>query len=140
MDELKKCPFCGGTPRMEHEGDWWFVQCVTPECATTGTCDLGESGAVESWNTRPTEDAQAAEIERLREAARWIPVGERLPEKGQRVIIFARNGWIGPATYFRVFSESPADLTDYWKHDAGDEVWHVTHWRPLPEPPQEPQS
>lgn len=59
---------------------------------------------------------------------RWIPVGERLPERGDVVIGYAPchgNPWVGEA--FR----SGERLLDALGRDLG-----ITHWQPLPEPPE----
>lgn len=63
--------------------------------------------------------------------SRWIPVTERLPEVGQRVLFSFRNhrtkqprisiGWYNGKQW-----DSPI-ATEY----------DVTHWMPLPEPPKE---
>jgi len=58
----------------------------------------------------------AAEIARLREDRRWIPVGERLPEAGQQVL------WL-------LDDDSTIDL-DYTK------PFNATHWQPLPPGPE----
>ena len=58
--------------------------------------------------------------------ARWIPVGERLPPGGVRVLI-----WCGPGTFVDF-------ATLDWKYG-----WHYddygspepTHWMPIPAPP-----
>lgn len=63
-----------------------------------------------------------AEIARLREAQRWIPVTGRLPERHQTVLAHYESGKI---------------TTDFY----GNRGWtflnygEVTHWMPLPEPP-----
>lgn len=102
-------------------------------------------------------DAQVKEIiklraqnEQLREAAalvakesaellerRWIPVTERLPEYGVRVLAFnmrAKNKYIGIWTR----EKDPGDGNDCWFDSAG--WWYafdeITHWMPLPEPPE----
>lgn len=72
-EELKPCPFCLGknpivvkdvqypdTPRAR---TWYAVECNV--CDATGDWDLGESGAIEKWNTRPIEDALQAKINLL---------------------------------------------------------------------------
>jgi len=64
------------------------------------------------------------------EAARWIPVGERLPEDGQPVLGYTPDG-----VFMMTLTE------DAWFDVAGfswfDEGEFPTHWRPLPAPPQE---
>ena len=91
-----------------------------------------------------------AQNEQLREAAalvakesaeplerRWIPVTERLPEYGVRVLAFnmrAKNKYIGIWTR----EKDPGDGNDCWFDSAG--WWYafdeITHWMPLPEPPE----
>lgn len=83
-------------------------------------------------------DAQAKEIEKLRaKLPRWIPVAERLPENGVRVLAFnmrAKNKYIGIWTR----EKDPGDGNDCWFDSAG--WWYafdeITHWMPLPEPPE----
>ena len=63
---------------------------------------------------------------------RWIPVTERLPKYGERVLVF------GGVTMYVAY---------YDKNRYGGESWHKlnskshhcnpTHWMPLPEPPKE---
>ena len=59
---LKPCPFCGGTAVIRREypaggmgGNGYYVGC--PNCHMDGPFDLGHSGAIVAWNTRPIEDA-----------------------------------------------------------------------------------
>ena len=61
-------------------------------------------------------------------ARRWIPVEERLPEDGVRVL-----AWDSREEYFRV-----AYIDSIW-HMVGfddDTPICVSHWMPLPEPPE----
>lgn len=74
------------------------------------------------------DEAQAriAELEAenaaLKDAQRWIPVGERLPEEAQE--IYARE-YNGIFTHFK-----------YSKRLYEIFIRHYTHWRPLPQPPE----
>ena len=64
-EKLKPCPFCAGKnprittttayPDTPRETVWYAIECNI--CDATGDWDLGESGALEKWNTRPGEDA-----------------------------------------------------------------------------------
>ena len=71
-------------------------------------------------------DALLDEIERLREERRWIPVSEKLPEAYTPVIVYCSDGY--------------SDVSIRSKNDKGEIVFafdDVTHWMPLPEPPEE---
>ena len=70
-----------------------------------------------------------AEIERLQAAQRWIPVTEELPEPSTEVLVLTdaggiRQGYIGHAT-------------GHWCSGGFVMVPTVTHWMPLPAPPEE---
>ena len=70
-------------------------------------------------------------IEALVEAQRWIPVGERLPEKYQSVLA-ARQGYAPNKQHY----VCEAWLNDFnWQNSCGT-MENVTHWQALPQPPQ----
>jgi len=85
-------------------------------------------------------DEIGSKVAELREAVRWIPVTERLPELGVLVLVAQRDKygstfgqlwhddvWL---VYDKIFSDQK-----YWVYP---ETYHsVTHWMPLPKPPQE---
>lgn len=58
----------------------------------------------------------------------WIPVEERLPEEKQSVLVHYVDGWM-PVAFL---------LNGEWYQSGGEKSWlSVTHWMPLPEPPEE---
>ena len=58
---------------------------------------------------------------------KWIPVTERLPEKGVNVIALGSRGGVYTAKY---------KGSIYWhKLNARNHMCEPTHWMPLPEPP-----
>ena len=71
---------------------------------------------------RIENSGQAAEIERLRDKRRWIPIREQLPEASKDVLVcHAEQGWCR-TSYYRAFGNT----------------WHnfePTHWMPLPDLP-----
>ena len=79
--------------------------------------------------------------------SKWIPVTERLPEDRQRVL-----GWCGCGRLYHNILHFANCLEDvsydfegnknsgFWDHDnewGFYEVTDITHWMPLPEPPEE---
>ncbi len=81
-------------------------------------------------DARIENSGQAAELERLNDAKRWIPVLDRVPELGVDVLVLQRSGQCEVA----------------WRHVV-DGNWmsyaalgEITHWMPLPEPPKEVQG
>lgn len=53
LENAKPCPFCGGKePEWGNDGFWRFVVCLNVDCMTEGPNDLGQSGALDKWNTR----------------------------------------------------------------------------------------
>ena len=77
-------------------------------------------------------DEAADAIEELSKP-RWIPVTERLPEAGERVLCYCRAN---------IYEVMKMRTDGDWVHN--DQVYDsaymsgfVTHWMPLPEPPKE---
>lgn len=56
---------------------------------------------------------------------KWIPVTERLPERGQEVIVYS-GGVLSPTVF----------AYHFW-NECFDSWARITHWMPLPEPPKE---
>ena len=60
-------------------------------------------------------------------APRWISVKDRLPDSEIDILVYEKN--IGPyGMSMSVISYDPKMFDPYWNN--------VTHWRPLPEPPE----
>ena len=112
------------------------------ECCKNGECEdcryLDGSG---SWSCigRLIKDvfAYIQQLEqRLVEANKtsmhWISVGERLPENGQKIIAAFRgsSGWVVDQARY---AYGEFDFAS-WVNVLGD---NVTHWMPLPLPPEE---
>ena len=83
--------------------------------------------------------------------ANWISVKERLPETGERVLIRSHlafnisNIWGYTAISFRRSEEEIEYLSQFNDDSFTCDCWDgqesngytVTHWMPLPEPPEE---
>lgn len=59
----------------------------------------------------------------------WISVNDRLPEKKGDYLIFNTDGIVWPYWYDKEYKE--------WYDSSGYLTENVTHWMPLPEPPEE---
>lgn len=108
--------------------------------------DLGVDSALHHHFGLSWEDAAGLrkEVERLKDAFRWIPVTERLPEEDlskesktkqlKVMVAYKTNGRWVVRTQIRA--------KDYWYDSEGRWQWiktsdPITHWRSLPEPPKE---
>jgi Lar family restriction alleviation protein len=146
MNELLPCPFCGKNNGLTleltpSETTRHFVMCT--DCGAEGPYDLGESGAIESWNTRPVEDKLRARIAELEAGNRWIPVEERLPETpysdiGQEVLCLV-NRWGEYSVFALKYDGEGKFYSGGWGKMATDWTDRVTHWRPLPAAPEAQQ-
>ncbi|WP_312281580.1 DUF551 domain-containing protein [Oscillibacter sp.] len=65
------------------------------------------------------------EVQAAQASNRWIPVGERLPERGERVIAYS------PA-----MGGTEAEIQISKGFMLHSKRTDITHWRPLPEPPK----
>ena len=64
--------------------------------------------------------------------SKWIKCSDRLPEEGQRVLASRVNE---PLHVDYMIDLSPAP--PIWACIMEDEYAEITHWMPLPEPPNE---
>ena len=81
-------------------------------------------------------DAAANEIERLRAERRWIPVEEQWPKHGSDVLVAYKAGeylLLGVGEFDGTTVNDEGVTVPYFKGIHGFEV---THWMPLPEPPE----
>ena len=77
------------------------------------------------------------------ERSRWIPCNERVPETdGPYLVAYDKTGWIGVYNFAQEkdFPSLTVQENAWWRLD---DDWNpqmlvgVTHWMPLPEPPEE---
>ena len=73
---------------------------------------------------------------------RWIPCSERMPETdGPYLVVNKATGWIGVYNFSRVknFPYFGPQENAWWRLDDDwyPQSCNVTHWMPLPEPPEE---
>jgi len=66
----------------------------------------------------------------------WIPVGERLPEEDEKVLLFALELFYDTQVDCGVYSDGEWQIITNGGWDSCD----VTHWQPLPKPPENENS
>ena len=80
------------------------------------------------------------EIAALKERTRWIPCSERLPNMcGFKCLVCAKNKFeqTHVFTAFTGYMEHGKLEFHSCEHPYDDlSAWEITHWMPLPEPPQ----
>lgn len=68
------------------------------------------------------------------DATKWIPVTERLPEEGKEVLAF---GYWHEKFQPLMCYLSPHRKGEWFTTVAGQQVYTITHWMPLPPAPKE---
>lgn len=69
----------------------------------------------------------------------WISVEEQFPEGAEKVLVFC--DWSEEDYMDDDFIVAQNMDGGYWVNgDTGDAVYRVTHWMPLPEPPERPHD
>lgn len=77
-------------------------------------------------DARIENSGQAAELERLWEARRWIPVNKAHPPANKMVLVHISPNW----SEWSDLNISCIDPFGIWRG------YQPTHWMPLPEPPK----
>lgn len=68
----------------------------------------------------------------------WISVKDRLPEESKNVLVYCKGGYMSSVSFSHMWKafnhfDSQGDPTEGDNHCFLD----VTHWMPMPEPPEE---
>ena len=74
-----------------------------------------------------------AKISRLKGEREWIPVSKRLPENGERALVALMYDEVNIGVYNAKISQWEIDGLFF----SGGKLDWVSHWKPLPEPPEE---
>ena len=131
IGDCKKCPFCKTEPVPKNLAE-------TVSLTEWSSCDVdavGLAAADRIANQSTNIAALQQEIEKLRrQVPRWIPVEERLPDVW-------RNDETAELVNYMIYS--PDFGVDIGNYHAKAKKWlcmalpcTVTHWAPLPEPPE----
>ena len=70
----------------------------------------------------------------LEKKSAWVSVRDRLPEKGEYVLVYANTKYINSKKVC-IDRLEDGEKTAVWMYTHG--WFEVTHWMPLPEPPKE---
>ena len=70
----------------------------------------------------------------LEKKSAWVSVRDRLPEKGEYVLVYANAKYINSKKVC-IDRLEDGEKTAVWMYTHG--WFEVTHWMPLPEPPKE---
>ena len=116
-----KCDICGTENTVASYGDWACRQC-------------GQGYTYDECHQIRLTDSQWA---LLRNQPRWIPVEERLPEERVKVLTCGDDPVEGP--FILIGHREPASIfgPEHWHLPCFSEFGPVTHWQPLPSPPDE---
>ena len=99
----------------------------------TGVCDNKAEKAADAIEELICEvaDEHNARLD-AEERQRWIPVTERLPKYGERVLVFG-----GVTLYVAYYDKNRYGGESWHKLNSKSHYCNPTHWLPLPEPPKE---
>ncbi len=106
----------------------------------TGLCDNKAEKAADAIEElkRDLDFAVRAEAAAVKACTpHWIPEEERLPEDEKDVLVcygFTHDGVMSERRFIGVLEYFAFDVVPHWQHKSTGLT--VTHWMPLPEPPQ----
>ena len=91
-----------------------------------------------SEQVREDQPLLIARIKELEAERRWIPVSEKLPKKMLNVQVWTSDfGEEFPIAYY---DPSWPTFIEWNNGIAGEHISNVTHWKPLPSPPDRAQE
>ncbi|MEN6620368.1 MAG: DUF551 domain-containing protein [Smithella sp.] len=93
---------------------------------------------IENIRLRERAEHAEAELAALKEERRWIPVSEKLPNDNKRVIFIDSEGeeYCGEYLSSMLPHSSVPQWVGYGNYPHGGWYGFVTHWMPMPEPPE----
>lgn len=132
--ELKRCPFCGSTPRLAKDMDedlwshniveWQQVKCTECECEGIRSCEGFEVDAVTMWNTRVPQ---------------WVLI--EFNEDGDPTNVPEETPILVPPTKRLGMTVAKWSKRDGWETETTSEwvgIYRPTHFQPLPAEPELP--
>ncbi|MFA5424293.1 MAG: hypothetical protein WC374_10605 [Phycisphaerae bacterium] len=138
MTEMELCAFFGSENvvpiepvadyPVENLFKYAYVHC--DDCHADGPPDLGTSGAIERYNTRPAEDKLRAEIAALQSRLSNLENGrpmETAPRDGTCILVETKDMF---GKYFEIISWNA--VANLWVSIVGDCNDYLLRWWPLP--------
>ena len=119
IDDLQRV----GVKVRELTDDNWLADMVEIACDEIARLREERRSITTLLGTVETLEADNA---KLREERRWVPVGERLPELLQNVLVCSSRG-----IHF-----ASLDSRGQWLDDDENPGKKITHWQPLPPGPE----
>lgn len=100
------------------------------EAASLGLVYMSHAGAAAMYEVSDLR----SQVAQLREATRWIPVEDRYPGEDERVLVTSRGQVVIGLWSWQVHWEGERERL--WFDDEYACIYDVTHWMPLPNPPE----
>ncbi|EHA0428208.1 DUF551 domain-containing protein [Salmonella enterica subsp. enterica serovar Muenchen] len=140
---LLPCPFCGSPAEHYPDGDMegYIIMCGNKN----GDCNLQAFGfttpeeAEKAWNTRAAMLQGGQPVSNRDELSSpvipdgWISCSERMPDNDEyKPIAIFTGKCLGQGMFVATYDDD--GFFDYWE---GMEIIGVSHWMPLPAPPQQ---
>ena len=131
--------------RKQSEGEWVekddgfggvYYDCTACGCSWTtidGTPMENNMNYCPECGAKMTGSAENATDTNVGNKPEWISVEERLPDNGNAVLV---NRYNKSLKFSVVNIDNYQGYGKWWDKDYNGEVWTITHWMPLPEPPK----
>ena len=108
---------------IEREAAFNAILKLVPKVDDDGYCWVIRGDVARAIDSIPAADVRPVE---------WIPVKERLPKYGERVLVFG-----GVTMYVAYYDKNRYGGESWHKLNSKSHYCNPTHWMPLPEPPRE---
>ena len=133
-NELLTCPWCGEQMRFDADSVHVWYKCDNCLATSPKARRLWDDSKTNQENWNENKNRALFLIERSNaKSSRWIPFEERLPPMGEVLISHCGHVCIAWHHGQGKFETGSRMMLVVGKHD-------ITHWMPLPEPPEEVQK
>lgn len=95
---------------------------------------------MEQMQKIPTIEAEPVNATDTNVGSKWIPVTERLPERDEKCLCRYTFGEDGKMFFYQVLDYYATDPQPHFQHTLGESKMRVTHWMPIPKPPEDGEN